>query len=118
MKYRCIVCKVTWGQGFPETEGYSDGLCKEHQMILLVKLYRERQTKERNHDCCGRSNGHCDRDDCAFRHVCLAPERPPAEVIDFAISELSAKAVAKRAEEEKLRRELYGEDTLASYAVH
>jgi hypothetical protein len=118
MKFRCIVCQTTWGEGIPEVEGYSDGLCEAHAMILLVKLYREKQASEKNPDCCGKSDGYCDQDLCRFRHVCLSPNRPPAEVINLAIAELSARAEAQRIEKENLYRELHGEDHFVANYIH
>lgn len=98
--YRCIVCEGTWGQGDPEREGYSDGLCQQHMHILLVRLYRERQNLEKNPDCCGRSKGFCDRHDCRFRWVCLNPDRPPEEVINDTLAQLAAIKAAQAGKEE------------------
>jgi hypothetical protein len=98
MKYRCIVCKTTWGEGDPEIDGYSDGLCEKHQMILLVKLYRESQAKQGNPTCCGRSEGYCDQWNCKYRSVCLAEGRPSAEQIDQALEILAAASAAQVAE--------------------
>lgn len=106
MLYRCIVCKSTWGKGDP-SEGYSDGLCEEHQMVLLVKLYRERQLKEGNFDCAGRSNGFCDQSDCKCRSICLHPQRPPEPVINEAIAYLTAKAEQEMARKQAELRELF-----------
>jgi hypothetical protein len=71
MKYQCIKCNITWGQGTPETDGYSHGLCIVCLREALIPLYRKRQTQEGNFDCFGRSSGYCDQYGCKYREICL-----------------------------------------------
>ena len=71
MKYQCIRCMVTWGEGVPERDGYSHGLCAACLKEALTPLYRSRQAREGNFDCFGRACGFCDQDACTYREICL-----------------------------------------------
>ncbi|GLI35358.1 hypothetical protein DAMNIGENAA_27910 [Desulforhabdus amnigena] len=72
MKFQCIRCQITWGEGNPEIEGYSHGLCKYCLKEALTPLYRNRQTKEGNFDCFGKACGFCDQYTCKYRDLCLS----------------------------------------------
>lgn len=78
MKNQCIRCRGVWGEGDPETEGYSHGLCPDCLRDTLAPLYRKRQLAEGNFDCFAKSSGFCDQVKCKYREVCLKP-RPPME---------------------------------------
>jgi hypothetical protein len=71
MKFQCIKCQVTWGQGNPETEGYSHGLCLTCLRETLTPTVRRKQLREGNFDCFGRSACYCDQEKCKYRQVCL-----------------------------------------------
>lgn len=72
MKYQCIRCHTTWGDGVPEVEGYSHGLCLQCLREALVPLYRRRQVQEGHFDCFGRSTGYCDQSECKYHRICVA----------------------------------------------
>ena len=72
MKYQCIRCKITWGEGIPELEGYSHGLCLACLREALAPIYRKRQIEEGNFDCFARSTGFCDQIMCKYRRICLS----------------------------------------------
>lgn len=72
MQYQCIRCKITWGQGDPDRDGYSHGLCGSCLREALTPLYRKRQLAEGNFDCFGKAEAFCDQDTCKYRVVCLA----------------------------------------------
>lgn len=71
MKYQCIKCEVTWGEGKPDEEGYSHGLCLCCLKEALAPLYRKRQIAEGNFDCFARSTGYCDQAACKYRELCV-----------------------------------------------
>ena len=71
MMFQCIKCLMTWGDGQPEVDGYSHGLCASCLKDALTPLYRKRQAREGNFDCFGKSSGFCDQYDCKYRHVCV-----------------------------------------------
>lgn len=71
MMYQCIRCQITWGEGCPERDGYSHGLCPACLKEALTPLYRQRQIREGHFDCFGRSSGYCDQWGCSYRSVCL-----------------------------------------------
>ncbi|NLI82160.1 MAG: hypothetical protein GX443_10820 [Deltaproteobacteria bacterium] len=71
MKYQCIRCRVTWGNGDPERDGYSHGLCEECLKAALTPLYRKRQLAEGNFDCFGTASDYCDQHACTYRQICL-----------------------------------------------
>ncbi len=71
MKFQCIKCLVTWGEGDPEVEGYSHGLCLTCLKETLVPTVRRKQLREGNFDCFGRSGCYCDQHTCKYREVCL-----------------------------------------------
>ena len=71
MKYQCIRCCVTWGEGDPERDGYSHGLCRICVKEALAPLYRRRQIEEGNFDCFARSAGYCDQSACKYRVLCV-----------------------------------------------
>ncbi|HOV86449.1 MAG TPA: hypothetical protein PLM79_08805 [Syntrophobacteraceae bacterium] len=71
MKFQCIRCHSSWGEGIPEEEGYSHGLCAPCLKEALTPLYRKRQISEGNFDCFGRSQGYCDQSACKYREICL-----------------------------------------------
>lgn len=71
MKYQCIKCRVTWGEGTPELDGYSHGLCLYCLKEALTPLYRKRQMQEGSFDCFGRAEGFCDQYGCKYREICL-----------------------------------------------
>jgi hypothetical protein len=71
LKYQCIRCRSTWGDGEPERDGYSHGLCRPCLKEALIPLYRKRQVQEGNFDCFGRSQGFCDQCACRYREICL-----------------------------------------------
>ncbi|MCE5334169.1 MAG: hypothetical protein LLG06_06230 [Desulfobacteraceae bacterium] len=71
MKFQCIRCRETWGQGDPDRDGYSHGLCAICLKDALIPLYRKRQVQEGNFDCFGRASGNCDQDFCKYRNICL-----------------------------------------------
>ncbi len=71
MMYQCFRCKSTWGEGRPEVEGYSHGLCAPCLKEALTPIYRKRQVREGHFDCFGKSAGYCDQYSCKYRDVCL-----------------------------------------------
>jgi hypothetical protein len=71
MKYQCIRCQTIWGEGEPELDGYSHGLCKPCLKEALTPLYRKRQLQEGTFDCFGRASEYCDQCACKYRSVCL-----------------------------------------------
>ncbi len=71
MKYQCIKCRVTWGDGEPERDGYSHGLCLDCLKEALIPLYRKRQLAEGNFDCFGKAVDYCDQYCCKYREMCL-----------------------------------------------
>lgn len=71
MKYQCFRCRATWGEGEPELEGYSHGLCARCLKDALTPLYRKRQLQEGNFDCFGRASVFCDQYACKYRQTCL-----------------------------------------------
>lgn len=71
MKFQCIKCHVTWGEGNPELDGYSHGLCLVCVKEALAPLYRRRQIEEGNFDCFARSSGYCDQAACKYREICV-----------------------------------------------
>ncbi len=72
MKYQCIRCLVTWGEGDPEQDGYSHGLCSLCLRDALTPIYRKRQLSEGNFDCFGKAFDYCDQCLCKYREVCLS----------------------------------------------
>ncbi len=74
MKFQCIKCHATWGEGYPEIEGYSHGLCACCLKEALIPVYRRRQVREGNFDCFGKSYDFCDQGACMYRNICLAGE--------------------------------------------
>jgi hypothetical protein len=71
MKFQCIKCQVTWGEGDPEAEGYSHGLCLTCLRETLLPTVRRRQLREGYFDCFGRATCYCDQQQCKYRQVCL-----------------------------------------------
>jgi hypothetical protein len=71
MKYQCIRCYTTWGEGTPEIDGYSHGLCSYCLKEALIPVYRRRQVLEGNFDCFGKSFDYCDQYGCKYRDICL-----------------------------------------------
>ena len=71
MMYQCIRCYDTWGNGSPELDGYSHGLCTRCLKEALTPLYRKRQAQEGNFDCFARASGYCDQPACKYRHICM-----------------------------------------------
>lgn len=71
MMYQCIRCRITWGEGRPEVDGYSHGLCLSCLKEALIPIYRKRQVQEGNFDCFARAAGFCDQDYCKYRTICL-----------------------------------------------
>jgi len=71
MRYQCIHCKMTWGQGISERDGYSHGLCAPCLREALTPLYRKRQLAEGNFDCFGKADAFCDQGACKYRTICL-----------------------------------------------
>ncbi|MEN6483323.1 MAG: hypothetical protein ABFD98_00445 [Syntrophobacteraceae bacterium] len=71
MKFMCIRCEMTWGEGAPERDGYSHGLCAGCLKEALTPLYRKRQAEEGNFDCFGRASDFCDQETCKYRGICL-----------------------------------------------
>jgi len=71
MKYQCVKCQETWGEGSPEEEGYSHGLCLTCLRETLTPTVRRRQIREGNFDCFGRASCYCDQSMCKYRGVCL-----------------------------------------------
>jgi hypothetical protein len=69
--YQCIRCRITWGEGRPEVDGYSHGLCLACLKEALIPIYRKRQAQEGNFDCFARAAGFCDQDFCKYRTICL-----------------------------------------------
>ena len=74
MKSRCFRCRGTWGEGNPEVDGYTDGLCPKCMKEGLARIYHPKQLAEGNFDCFGRSNGFCDQALCKYRKPCLEHE--------------------------------------------
>jgi hypothetical protein len=72
MKYQCIRCHASWGEGEPEAEGYSHGLCESCLKEALTPIYRKRQRDEGNFDCFGKSVGFCDQRQCKYHRMCVA----------------------------------------------
>lgn len=72
MKYQCIRCEITWGEGIPEEEGYSHGLCLHCVREALIPIYRKRQLAEGNFDCFARAFEFCDQGCCKYRPICLS----------------------------------------------
>jgi hypothetical protein len=79
MKYQCFNCRRVWGEGNPEVEGYSHGLCVRCTKEALARTYRKQQLAEGNFDCFAKSSGFCDQIFCRYREICLKPE-PPMEL--------------------------------------
>ncbi len=71
MMYQCIKCGKSWGEGQPEFDGYSHGLCLVCLKDALTPLYRKRQSQEGNFDCFGKSSGYCDQHSCKYRSICM-----------------------------------------------
>jgi hypothetical protein len=71
MMYQCIKCGKTWGEGQPESDGFSHGLCLVCLKDALTPLYRKRQSEEGNFDCFGKSDGYCDQAACKYRKICM-----------------------------------------------
>ena len=71
MMYQCIRCHKTWGNGSPEVDGYSHGLCVGCLKEALTPLYRKRQAEEGNFDCFARAADHCDQPACKYRRICM-----------------------------------------------
>ncbi len=71
MMYQCIRCRITWGEGSPELDGYSHGLCVLCLRDALIPLYRRRQMQEGNFDCFGKATNFCDQYACSYRDICL-----------------------------------------------
>ncbi|HOI94875.1 MAG TPA: hypothetical protein PK250_09235 [Syntrophobacter fumaroxidans] len=71
MKYQCIRCNLTWGEGEPERDGYSHGLCGTCLKDALTPIYRKRQAQEGNFDCFGKAADFCDQFACKYRELCL-----------------------------------------------
>jgi hypothetical protein len=72
MKFQCIKCSATWGEGIPEIEGYSHGLCRYCLKEALIPVYRRRQASEGKFDCFGKARDFCDQGGCSYRKICLA----------------------------------------------
>lgn len=75
MKYQCTKCFGVWGEGNPEIEGYSHGLCANCLIEQLTPLYRKRQGREGNPDCFRKSLGNCLQTWCSYHKLCTAPEQ-------------------------------------------
>ncbi len=73
MKYQCIHCLKIWGEGTPEIDGYSHGLCSDCLKIALTPLYRKQQKQEGNFDCFAKASDFCDQYGCKYRTICLTP---------------------------------------------
>jgi hypothetical protein len=71
MLTECIRCHTTWGDEESVDGLRSHGLCRECLVEALIDLYRRRQRREGNPDCCGRSLGHCERVWCSFHAICV-----------------------------------------------
>jgi len=71
MVYKCVGCGKTWGEGEPDPDGYSHGLCLECLKEALTPIYRKRQADEGNFDCFGRASDYCDQPACKYRKICL-----------------------------------------------
>jgi len=48
----------------------------ENNFLNIAELIRSIQRAEGNVDCFHRSDGFCDRLDCAWRHYCLEKQEP------------------------------------------
>jgi hypothetical protein len=70
MKFKCIHCHIEWGDGDPDLEGFSHGLCKKCLKLALSETYRKRQRTEGYQDCFATKN-ECDQYHCVYRKVCL-----------------------------------------------
>lgn len=73
MKYQCTKCFGIWGEGHPETEGYSHGLCFNCLIEQLTPIYRRRQQAEGSPDCFRKSFGSCSKVWCLYHQKCTAP---------------------------------------------
>jgi hypothetical protein len=71
IKFQCIRCQTIWGEGEPERDGYSHGLCGLCLKEALIPLYRKKQAEEGNFDCFGKAQGFCDQCGCKYREICL-----------------------------------------------
>lgn len=71
MMFQCIRCRITWGEGTPEVDGYSHGLCQPCLKEALIPIYRKRQVQEGNFDCFARASDYCDQELCLYRSICL-----------------------------------------------
>ena len=71
MKFQCIKCKCEWGQGNPDLEGYSHGLCRDCLKEGVIPIYRRRQLQEGNWDCFGKAADYCDQCECKYRQLCI-----------------------------------------------
>jgi len=95
MMYQCIKCHRTWGEGEPELDGYSHGLCLKCLRDALIPLYRKRQSREGNFDCFGKAEGFCDQEACKYRRICLGEDTsgevremtPPPEAQNYTRSQ-------------------------------
>jgi hypothetical protein len=72
MKFACIRCPETWGEGNPEAEGYSHGLCLNCLRETLTPTVRRRQLREGFHDCFARATEKCARAGCKYWEVCCS----------------------------------------------
>jgi len=70
VKFRCIVCGKTKGEGNPRVEGYSDGFCTDCARIHLIPLIRMKQRRAGNFDCFGKAENYCDQP-CKYKLICV-----------------------------------------------
>jgi hypothetical protein len=72
MMFQCVRCQVTWGEGNPEAEGYSHGLCFRCLKEKLTPIYLKRQREEfGSFECFGTAEDFCDQEKCTYREICL-----------------------------------------------
>jgi hypothetical protein len=71
MKNKCIICGHEWGVWLEnEVEEFSHGLCKGCVKRELLPKIRNKQLKEGNWDCFGKSKGYCNQELCKYLSVC------------------------------------------------
>lgn len=71
MVYKCINCGNEWGEGTPETEGFSHGLCTKCVKDRLSVKYHKEQLNFSGFACFGTADNYCDQYNCKYSELCL-----------------------------------------------
>jgi len=96
MKFRCVKCQVAWGEGNPETEGYSHGLCLPCLRETLMPTVHRKQVREGNFDCFGSASVFCDQLICKYRGVCLHRPDEPSTLAHHAINQSAVQPMGQQ----------------------